>query len=640
MKKQILFWSVIWGFITFACEMKVESGKFTCISGEDTCAIGMKCAKVGIDPEFRCYDESLPECGDGIANMGEQCDGNDLSNIEEVVNKCGITGLAGSCTANCEVICNYCGNGIVDATGNEDCDGLNIGDASCVGEGYYPGTLKCNTDCTFDATECGGYCGDNIVQDGALEGEECEINNLNETTCNDIQGFYGDSTLLSCNTNCTFNTDLCEYCGDGIKNGTEECDELDYGEKICVFGTHNCLNSCIIDDNCYNIIQWGGDSDDYGQNVAADSNNNIYIIGYTWGDLDENNLGGYDISLRKYSSNGSLIWAKQWGTSGHEQGNGVAIDSNDNIYVTGYTDGNMVGTNLGGKDIFLSKYSSDGTQLWTKQYGTVSTDQGYSVVVDSNNNIYVTGYTWGDLAGTNSGFADTFLSKFSFDGTLLWTKQWGTLQEEYGQGLAIDSNNNIYVAGQTYGDLIGISDGGWDIFLYKYTSDGTVLWAKQWGTTNEDIGFDVATDSNDSVYVSGRTDGTMVGTNWGGRDIFLTKYTTDGSWLWNKQWGTIVADSGNSVAIDSNNNIYIAGSTSGHLGGFSGGDDDIFLSKYTSDGSWLWNKQWGFSGDDIAYSVVTGLNNNIYITGKTAGDLGGTSSGGYDIFLIGTHPNP
>ena len=153
----------------------------------------------------------------------------------------------------------------------------------------------------------------------------------------------------------------------------------------------------------------------------VDSSDNIYVTGSTSGGLDGNtNSGIHDIFLVKYNSSGVKQWTKQLGTSSTDVGNGVTVDSSDNIYVTGLTSGGLDGnTNSGGYDLFLVKYNSSGTKQWTKQLGSTSSDVGFRVSVDSSDNIYVTGYTEGGLDGnTNAGGMDIFLVKYNSDGVL------------------------------------------------------------------------------------------------------------------------------------------------------------------------------------------------------------------------------
>jgi hypothetical protein len=135
-------------------------------------------------------------------------------------------------------------------------------------------------------------------------------------------------------------------------------------------------------------------------------------------------------------------------------------------------DGN---TTSGGTDMFLVKYNSSGTKQWTKQLGTSLDDYGGGVSTDSSGNIYVTGSTKGGLDGnTSSGNDDFFLVKYNSSGTKQWTKQLGTTSNDYGYGITTDSSDNIYVSGTTGGGLDGNTDGySNDIFLVKYNSSGT-----------------------------------------------------------------------------------------------------------------------------------------------------------------------
>ncbi|HQN74235.1 MAG TPA: SBBP repeat-containing protein, partial [bacterium] len=142
---------------------------------------------------------------------------------------------------------------------------------------------------------------------------------------------------------------------------------------------------------------------------------NIFVTGYTYGSLDGNtSAGNYDIFLTKWNSDGAKEWTKQWGTSSGDYAQSVAVNSSGNIFVTGYTAGSLDGnTNAGGGDIFLTKWNSDGTKQWTKQWGTSSDESGRSVAVDSSGNIFVTGSTQGSLDGnTSAGGTDIFLTKW------------------------------------------------------------------------------------------------------------------------------------------------------------------------------------------------------------------------------------
>ena len=137
-----------------------------------------------------------------------------------------------------------------------------------------------------------------------------------------------------------------------------------------------------------------------------------------------------------------------------------------------------------GTDIFLVKFNSSGTKQWTKQLSTSVeincfnscgfTDSGQGVTVDSSNNIYVAGYTYGGLDGnTSSGVVDIFLVKYLDNGTKVWTEQLGTYEDDMGLGVTVDNSSNIYVTGFTKGVLDGNTNAGnRDIVVVKYNSSG------------------------------------------------------------------------------------------------------------------------------------------------------------------------
>ena len=177
----------------------------------------------------------------------------------------------------------------------------------------------------------------------------------------------------------------------------------------------------------------------------------------------------------KYSSSGTNNRTKLLGTSSDEVGYGISVDSSDNIYVVGETEGGLDGyISSGGKDIIVIKYNSNLTKQWSQQIGTSNNESDRAVAVDSLNNIYVTGYTFGGLDGnTNLGSSDIFLMKFNSSGVKIWTKQLGSSALDVSLQIYIDQTDYIYVTGYTYGGLDGnTNSGSRDIFLMKFNSSG------------------------------------------------------------------------------------------------------------------------------------------------------------------------
>jgi uncharacterized protein (AIM24 family) len=171
-------------------------------------------------------------------------------------------------------------------------------------------------------------------------------------------------------------------------------------------------------------------------------------------------LGYLDGFVAKFSgANGTHVWSKRFGGTGQDETvDGVAVDGSGNVVVTGRFQGsvNFGGaglTSAGGQDVFLAKYSSSGTHLWSKRFGGTLGDRGNSVAVDGNGNVVVTGTFSGSIdfgggALTSSGTQDLFLAKFSGTGGHLWSKRFGgSSSYDVGTGVAVDDSDNVLVTG-------------------------------------------------------------------------------------------------------------------------------------------------------------------------------------------------
>jgi Ca2+-binding RTX toxin-like protein len=179
--------------------------------------------------------------------------------------------------------------------------------------------------------------------------------------------------------------------------------------------------------------------------------------------------------------------------------------------------------------VFVAKYDVSGDEVWTRQFGTPATDLGQGLAVDTGGAVYVAGYTSGTLPGqTSAGSLDAFVRKYTASGSEAWTRQFGTASTDLGLGVAVDANGAVFVAGSTGGALHGeASYGESDVFVRKYDSQGHVMWTRQFGSADGDGGHGIAADSADGVYVVGNTVGSMTGEVQGGEDMFVAKLAND-----------------------------------------------------------------------------------------------------------------
>jgi len=384
----------------------------------------------------------------------------------------------------------------------------------------------------------------------------------------------------------------------------------------------------------------------FGSSIATDANDNVYIVGSTNGDLDGNTLtGDFDFFLTKYNSTGIKQYTRQLGVAAASTtAFSVATDANGNVYVAGGTNGGLDGSTLTGiLDSFVTKYDNTGAKQYTRLLGVVAAvTTAFSVATDTNGNVYIAGNTNGDLDGnTLTGGFDFFLTKYDSTGVKQYTRQLGVAAAVTPAfSVATDANGNVYVAGYTSGGLDGNSlTGSRDFFVTKYDSIGAKQYTRQLGVTvNFTESRSVTTDGN--VYVGGFTNGGLDGnTLTGSIDFFLTKYDSTGVKQYTRQLGVVAANTAaRSITTDANGNIYVTGITTGDLDGNTHtetGTRNFFLTKYNSAGIKQYTRQLGVAAaDTTGDSVATDASGGVYVAGYTNGGLDGNSLTGVRDFFV------
>lgn len=329
------------------------------------------------------------------------------------------------------------------------------------------------------------------------------------------------------------------------------------------------------------------------RNIVLDSSNNIYITG----SISVNETETTDAFLAKFDNNGNIIWHKIWGGIYDDSGSGIAFDSSGNVYMGGST--SSFGPSVANANWFLAKFDNSGNQIWNYSWGTNQGEWGGKIAVDSSDFIYYIGSTWGH--GGSS--ANVGLVKFNSTGVIQWERYWGGFGYDSPRDLVIDSSDNIYItAGSDKGGLAGR-----DVALIKYDSVGTLLWDIAWGSSGYDDPRGITLDNLGNIYITGVIDSYGAG-NY---DIFIAKFDSVPTLLWNFTWGGVDSDIAQDLVLDTSNNIYLTGYTES----FGSGSSDIVSIKFNSLGSQQWNKTWGGIDIEESYGISIDSLNNIYIAG-------------------------
>jgi len=384
----------------------------------------------------------------------------------------------------------------------------------------------------------------------------------------------------------------------------------------------------------------GGTGADRGYGIAVDSSGNCYITGYTAydsstnypttaGAYDTTHNGGDDAFVTKLSSDGSsLIYSTYLGSSSTDLGDGIDVDLNGNVYITGPTyssdfptTNGAYDTKLGGVvDAFVTKLNYTGSSLiYSTLIGGSGSEISYGIATDSSGNAFITGYTNSDDCPTTNGAYDTtsngpddvFVTKLNSTGSSLIYSTYigGTGDEQPYGGIAIDSNGNVYVAGETlstnYPTTTGAYDtahnsvGNDDIFVTKLNSAGSsLLYSTFIGGSKSETPYGIETDNKGQASITGLSSSSdypitsgAYDTSLGGEyDVVVTKLSSNGSSLvYSTFLGGSSRDIGNAIALDLRGNSFITGytddsttdypTTTGAYDTTPNGNYDVFVSK-------------------------------------------------------------
>lgn len=286
-------------------------------------------------------------------------------------------------------------------------------------------------------------------------------------------------------------------------------------------------------------------------------------------------------------------------------------------------------------------------QYWMQSGGSATIDEGLSVCVDNNNNVYNTGYFTStfEMSGqqlNSQGLDDIYICKLDSTGALDWLIREGGSAQERALSIDADGSGNIVISGYFYGTTsIGgtqlISNGQQDIFIAKYSSSGTFLWVRQAGGINNEQGNDVHFDNAGNIVVTGEFSGTCnfsattLTSQLGSIDIFLAKYDSNGNLIFAKKGSGKFSDRGTSIAIDLQNNIYLSGMFSDTITFSSSYPNTImnaaFLLKMNSSGNEQWFR-WLGSGTNLNHGGINFDSGGINFTGSFSGSLNFFGSGG------------
>ncbi len=411
------------------------------------------------------------------------------------------------------------------------------------------------------------------------------------------------------------------------------------------------------------VRTWGGDAymmgaHDYARAVTTDASGNIYVTGefrktvdLDPGDGVEEHTSTKDAAyLTKFDPDGDFIWTRVWDGMGDDSGSDVLIDSAGSVLLQGFFDDLIdldpgVETDAHEGGLFLCKLDSDGNYIWGRSWDNIGC---VGIAIDSNDDIYLAGGFHGQADFDPSdaenlhwpnGMQDVYVLKMSSNGDFLWPRTWGGPGNSFNDGdrsiaVAADSGGNVYVAGDVSnttdfdpGSEVDEHEGGQ--FISKFAPTGKFLGVNCWLARTRSL----AVDADDNLYVMGSiSNNVTVDLDTGpgvdertGPSEFVASYTSEGEYRWGRTWGMSMVDSAD-IIVAPTNELYITGEFYWNLVDFdpseytdyhgSCANDDVFLSKYLTNGEYQWTRTWGGAGDEIGYEVASDESGNAFVAGE------------------------
>ena len=371
---------------------------------------------------------------------------------------------------------------------------------------------------------------------------------------------------------------------------------------------------------------YGGSNYDQILSGISDGSNNIYVTGLTYSTSNISTTGGFKVTnsgvsdafLAKFNSSGAIQWGTYYGGSNDEVFYDIAIDGSSNIYAVGYTKSTGMATSGasqtslgGGLDGLIVKFTNAGSRVWSTYSGGSGSDILFCAGIDNASNLTVAGYTTSTTsiatAGTQQTFfggnQDGFVVKYTSAGAKSWGTYIGGTGSDEISCLTLDGSNNIWIGGRTQSfTAIATSgchqssySGGDDGFVMKLNSSGVRQYGSYYGGNGNDYLKGIKLDISGNIYLGGYTSSSNAiatsnshqSTLGGSSDVFLAKFNGSGVRQWATYYGGSNNDELGTIETDSNDVVYIAGSTNSYSNIATSGSflntlngNNAFLAKF------------------------------------------------------------
>ncbi|HEX3047339.1 MAG TPA: hypothetical protein VHY08_21485 [Bacillota bacterium] len=393
---------------------------------------------------------------------------------------------------------------------------------------------------------------------------------------------------------------------------------------------------------------YGGTSYEYANSIQQTSDGGYIVAGFSASTdiFGLTNQGKTDCYIIKMDADGIRTGEKMYGGNGDDYANSIQQTSDGGYIVAGYSDStNIPGlTNHGKKDCFIMKLDESGGIVWQKMYGGNNDDSASSIQPTSDGGYIMAGYsTSTDILGlTNHGSADYLIIKLDGTGNIVWQKMYGGNGAEFGSSILQTGDGGYVVAGSSSStDIAGLTNHGIsDYHMIKLDGDGNLAWQKLYGGNYDESPNSIQQTSDGGYILAGYSNSTDISglTNHGLMDYYIVKTDEAGNSMWEKMYGGNATDNAYSIQPTSDGGYIVAGpSLSTDIPRLTNcGQLDVYVIQLDNAGNIAWQKMFGGSGSDVAYSIQPTSDGGYIVAGSSAStDISGvTNHGSGDYYIV------
>jgi len=344
----------------------------------------------------------------------------------------------------------------------------------------------------------------------------------------------------------------------------------------------------------------------------------------------------------------TIQWQKSFGGSAADNALSIINTTDSGFVIAGYsasTDGDITSNN-GTQDYWIIKLDNGGGLQWEESYGGSNFDVARSVVQTTDGGYIVAGYSWSTdgfiNSGENHGMDDYWIVKLDISGGLMWQTMLGGSGNDEAFSIIQTKDSGYIIAGNSTsnnGDVSG-NHGGEDYWIVKLDSNGGKQWQKSIGGSGDDFATSIIQTSDGGYAVAGYSasnDGD-VGSNHGYNDFWIVRLSDTGPVLWQRNYGGSADDRAYSIIQTSDHCFLVAGRSYSNDSDVSGnqGNGDYWILKLDSTGGLKWQRSLGGSSYDEANCVIESKNGGYVVSGKSFsvdGDIT-NNNGGSDYWIV------